>query len=222
MSFPPAAATPWIKVCGLTRLPDVLLAHELGAAFFGLILTTRSPRHLPLDRAAALVKAARRHAPGLRFIGVFVDEPAGALQEALDLLELAAVQIHGPLPAGLDPGRVVPALGVSGDRPPADRAAALSPLHPAVLLDTAVKGQSGGTGQLFDHALAVPVITARPTLLAGGLTPDNIAGVVDRLRALAAMPYGFDLSSGVEASPGIKDPARLRAFFAAWREAVAP
>ncbi|MBM4394139.1 MAG: bifunctional indole-3-glycerol-phosphate synthase TrpC/phosphoribosylanthranilate isomerase TrpF [Deltaproteobacteria bacterium] len=197
------------KVCGLTRPDDAAAAFRSGATHGGLVLAP-SPRRLTPDRA----REVRDGAPGLAWVGVFVDEEAGAVAEAARSLDLAAVQLHGRedeayvsalrplLPAGCEVWKVVRV----GDAPP-DLAACGAD---RVLLDTADAALAGGTGRAFDWSL-VPAAGRNRIVLAGGLSPAN-AATADALGC-----WALDVSSGVEAAPGIKDGARIAAFFGVLR-----
>lgn len=221
--FPPPMRPPHVKVCGLTRLADIRLAHELGASFFGLIFARVSKRRISRSEASRLVAEARAVIdPRLAFIGVFMDEEPDEIATLHNYLDLAAVQIHGrpePVNEELPIHSIIPAVGISHPSD-GDKLESLSPNFPAVVADASVKGQSGGTGQLFDHRIAAPFLESRRIILAGGLNPDNITGVIRNL-APGPFPYAFDLSSGVEESPGRKSPEKLRAFFAAYQGAFA-
>lgn len=220
-NFPGASPRPLVKICGLRRFEDAALALELGAAFLGLILTSKSKRHLSLGDAESLLRSLRseRREP-IRPIGVFVDEDPAFMEEALSRLGLLAVQVHGdsaPAREWLCAERVIPAIGVST----AEDASGLAELpagHPAVLADAQSAGASGGTGKLFDHSLVQPLFARRRVFLAGGLSPENFSAVAKGLRG-GPLPYAFDLSSGVEESPGVKSAAKLRAFFEAFNKA---
>ncbi len=208
-----------VKVCGITNLEDAQAAAEAGADYLGFVFYPPSPRHV----TPALVRriVARLHAtPGwetVRCVGVFVDESIERVSEVASYCGLDAVQLHGGESAeivaalmarGLE---VVKAFRVNG-------LASLASLGgyraSAYLLDTYVAGQPGGTGCTFDWALAAQARQYGRVILAGGLTPDNVA-----LALQTAQPWGVDVSSGVEAAPGRKDHERLRRFIAAARAA---
>ena len=206
-----------IKVCGITRLVDAQLACELGASAIGFVFWDRSPRRI--DPAAAAAIAAALPAEALT-VGVFVDAPAEEIRAVVERVGLGAVQLHGDetdelvrrLPAGVG---VIKAVAL---RSPADVAAALDlPDGLTVLLDVHDPVRRGGTGRTVDWTLAADVARRRRTYLAGGLGPDNVAGAIAAVR-----PYAVDASSRLEAAPGVKDPARLRAFLAAAHAADAP
>jgi phosphoribosylanthranilate isomerase len=201
-----------VKVCGLTRAQDVALCRELGAAYLGFNFSSRSPRSVaPASRASLL------DASGDSFrVGIFVDEPEEEIREAIAAMRLGAVQVHRELvPRDLELGRPVIAVArVSGGAAELPAPALLARCR-AILFDTAHAGRPGGTGIPFDWSIldgrALPV----PVGIAGGLNAGNVG------RAIAAVRPDFvDVASGVESSPGIKDPEKLRAFFAAVADAA--
>lgn len=210
-----------IKFCGLTRAEDARLATALGAAYLGFIFA-RSPRQLTVERAAALLASldatpTTADAPRPRRVGVFAGADADSIARAVTALGLDIVQLHGA-----DDERLLPALreatdarlwtvvhvGAEGVDEKRLTSAAASD---GVVLDAKVEGLLGGTGRSFDwervRAAVTPLRGVRPIILAGGLRPDNVARAID-----AFAPDVVDVSSGVEASPGCKDPARMRAF----------
>jgi phosphoribosylanthranilate isomerase len=199
-----------VKICGITRTEDALLAADLGATAVGFVLWPGSPRAIDPFRARAIV----RHLPPLvSVVGVFVDQPVEYVKRVTRLVPLDAVQLHGGESADycLDAGaRVIKAVAAS-------RAAAAAmdrwPRNVVILLDACDCAQHGGAGRAIDWTVAADIARLRPTILAGGLCAANVAEAVRRVR-----PFGVDVSSGVEARPGIKDPVRLRAFFEALRD----
>ena len=201
-----------IKVCGLTRAQDVALCRELGAAYLGFNFSSRSPRSVPPASRAALLDAS-----GDAFrVGIFVDEPEEEIRETISAMRLDAVQVHRELdPRDLELGSPVIAVArVSGGAAKLPAPALLARCR-AILFDTAHAERPGGTGIPFDWSIldgrALPV----PAGIAGGLNAGNVG------RAIAAVRPDFvDVASGVESSPGIKDPAKLRAFFAAVADAA--
>ncbi len=203
-----------VKVCGITRLSDALLASDLGASAIGFVFWERSPRAIE-PRSAARIAA--RVPADVAPVGVFVDASPAWVRDVVQRVGLAAVQLHGDeqVEQWADlPARVIKAVGL---RSAADAQAALRlPAHVTVLLDGHDPVRRGGTGRTLDWALAAEVARGRRTFLAGGLRPENVTAAI-----AAVGPYGIDASSGLEASPGVKAPARLRAFFAAVRGAAA-
>lgn len=203
-----------VKVCGVTRLSDALLASDLGASAIGFVFWERSPRAVDPESAARI---ARRLPADVAPVGVFVDAAPTWVRGVVGQVGLAAVQLHGGEAVedwrGL-PARVIKALAV---RSQSDVEAALRlPAHVTVLLDGHDPVRRGGTGRTVDWTLAAAVARRRRTFLAGGLRPENVSAAI-----AAVAPYGVDASSGLEAAPGVKAPARLRAFFAAVRATAA-
>lgn len=196
-----------IKICGLTRADDVEVALEIGADAIGLNFVAGTPRALDPLRASAL---ARQAAGRTLRVGVFRDAPLQDLLHCLAEVPLDAVQLHGAEPpeyAARVPLPVIKAL--PGDDGVAARArgfpgADLLVDHPS----------GGGSGRGWDFSLACALISERRVWLAGGLSPQTVGACVTRLR-----PYGVDASSGLEASPGVKDPEKVRAFARAVRAA---
>jgi phosphoribosylanthranilate isomerase len=197
-----------IKICGITKLEDAKLAWELGAHAIGLNFYTQSPRSLSPAAAADLVD---RLPPFVSPVGVFVNwdaEPVIALCKAL---HLSAAQLHGDeSPAVV--AKVAKELQVikvlrlgQGSTPPA-----FTQYRPAsaFLIDAAQSNQYGGTGETSNWHLARSAAQSHRIILAGGLNPDNVAEAIRIVR-----PYAVDVASGVEARPGKKDPAKMRAFF---------
>jgi len=203
-----------VKICGITNVEDALLACELGADAIGLNFYEKSPRCIsPFAASKILGKLAPFVAP----IGIFVNWQAAPVTTLVKALSLAAAQLHGDEPPKLvseiaKKVSVIKALHVGkGNTFPAFakyRGAA------AFLLDASHSGQYGGTGHATDWNLASTAAKSHRILLAGGLTPENVAEAI-----LAVRPYAVDVTSGVEAKPGKKDPAKLRAFFDAVNQA---
>lgn len=200
------------KICGITRIEDALAAVEAGADAIGLVFYGKSPRAVSIEQAAAILQALP---PFVTSVGLFVDMPRDELQQLLQRLPLDLLQFHGDeSPADCEGhGRhYIKALRV---RPGEDVAAAMAPYAGArgILLDTFVEGVPGGTGASFDWSL-VPENAAKPIILAGGLDAGNVATAIRQVR-----PYAVDVSGGVEASKGIKDAGKIRAFVRAVRDA---
>jgi len=196
-----------IKICGITRTEDALLAAELGATAVGFVLWPGSPRAIDPFRARTI---ARHLPPLVAVVGVFVDQPLEYVRRVARLVPLDAIQLHGGESADYcrDAGaRVIKAIAAS--RTAADEVVRL-PRNVVVLLDAVDPVRHGGTGRSVDWTVAARVARMRPTILAGGLRPENVGEAVRRVR-----PFGVDVSSGVEARPGVKDGGRLRDFFAA-------
>ncbi len=196
----------WIKICGVTTPQDALLVVEAGADALGVNLVPGSKRRVDEATARAIVAAVRGR---IDVVGVIADESAGRARELRAELGLDLLQLHGDelpeqlvavLPAAYKAVRIADAADV-GD---AARFAG-----ERLLCDAKVEGALGGTGARFDWSLVVGLARARNVVLAGGLTPDNVA---EAIRAVE--PYGVDVASGVERSPRIKDPELVRRFVA--------
>jgi len=197
-----------VKVCGVTRLEDAELAVDLGAAAIGFVFWPRSPRFIEPDRARLIVQALP---PFVTPVGVFVDQQPAYIDRVAALVGLGAAQLHGnETPAYCDSIRlrVIRAIGLRDTMGP--RSFAEWPAAVTLLLDAHDPEKRGGTGQTVDWALAARVAAVRPTILSGGLRPENVGVAIEAVR-----PYAVDVSSGLEAQPGVKDPDRMRAFFQA-------
>ena len=205
-----------VKVCGITRLEDAELAAELGAWAIGFVLWPQSPRAADPAAAVAIAAALRRR---VELVGVFVNATLEEIAHAADELHLTHVQLHGDegpsfcAEAGRRTGaKVIKAVRVATAADFQDLERYHTDFH---LLDTAAKGLRGGSGRTWDWALAARRRRNVPGILSGGLNADNVAAGI-----AAVEPWAVDVSSGVEASPGVKDPAKLGAFMAAVPELV--
>jgi phosphoribosylanthranilate isomerase len=200
------------KICGITRIEDALAAVETGADAIGLVFYEKSPRAVGVEQAAAIVQALP---PFVTTVGLFVDMPRDQLQQLLQRLPLDLLQFHGDESPADCEGHGRPYIKALRVRPGEDVAAAMAPYSGArgILLDTFVEGVPGGTGASFDWSL-VPENAAKPIILAGGLDAGNVAAAIRQVR-----PYALDVSGGVEASKGIKDAGKIRAFVQAVRDA---
>jgi phosphoribosylanthranilate isomerase len=209
----------WIKICGNTSLEDALLAAEAGADAVGFVLAP-SPRRITPAQVAAIMP----HLPvTLEKIGVFVDAPFEEIEATVRAAGLTGIQLHfnaaPDLPARLRE-RFGPALRIlrvihfSAESAAEAEAIVQDPNVDAVMVDSRTATAVGGTGQSFDWALASKTLFQNAKdrdhiVAAGGLSPENVAEAIATLR-----PWGIDVVSGVEAAPGRKDPAKVRAFIA--------
>jgi phosphoribosylanthranilate isomerase len=196
-----------VKICGVTRTDDALLAAELGAWAVGFVFWPGSPRYVAPERARTIVDALPA---SVTAVGVFVDQPVEEVDTIARGVGLGAVQLHGAEPSTYAQSLELPvikALSVTDALSEASRDA----WHDATLLIDAMDPERrGGTGRVVDWTAAADVARRRPVLLAGGLRADNISEAIRIVR-----PAGVDVSSGVERAPGVKDAALLRALFAA-------
>ena len=192
----------FVKICGITRLEDALAAVDAGANAIGFVFWPKSLRFIDPHRARAI---AARLPPFVTPVGLFVNQPREYVGGVASLVRLGAVQLHGdetPEFAASIAAPVIRALPVE--------AAAAWPEGTTLLLDAHDPGQRGGTGRTIDWMAAAAIAARRRVLLAGGLTPDNVAGAIAQVH-----PFGIDVSSGVERAPGIKDHQRIKALFEA-------
>lgn len=202
-----------VKICGITNADDAAVALSAGADALGFVFHERSPRAVSPEIVRAIVAGLP---PFVLAVGVFVNEPLERVRGIMDDCGLSLAQLHGDENAAFcrELGRpVLKAIRLK------DRASvlALAEFHGRAnvrgfVLDAFSEQVYGGTGQTIDWALAAEAARAAPVLLAGGLTPDNVAEAIRVVR-----PYGVDVSSGVEAKPGKKDPAKVKAFIEAAR-----
>jgi phosphoribosylanthranilate isomerase len=194
----------FVKVCGITRQEDAQAAVDAGASAIGFIFWPKSPRVIDPFRARAIAAVLP---PFVTPVGVFVNQPAAYVNAVASLVGLGAVQLHGDESieeAEAIASPVIRAMCVGDTR------IDFWPARAMVLLDADDPVRRGGTGQTIDWAAAAGIAARRKILLAGGLTPENVADAIARVR-----PFGIDVSSGVERAPGIKDHQRLRALFEA-------
>ena len=194
-----------IKFCGMTRAEDVRLAVELGVDFVGLILAERSPRRLLPGQARALRALVPEE---IGTVARVMDNPRGEVAGIVAGLRPDYLQFHGGEDDAFCAGFGLPffkaiAMGVGGN--PLEAMARFPSAH-GFVLDGHGAGEQGGSGRSFDWT-RLPKDSGKPVLLAGGLSPDNVARAVR-----TAHPWGVDVSSGIEATPGIKDSAKMRRF----------
>lgn len=194
-----------IKICGITNIDDALMAIDAGADALGFNFVPNTPRYLKDTKAAA--KIIEQLPPFITTVGLFVNADAEVIQGTADECHLDMLQLHGeesPQFCQSLNHRIIKAVRIKNE----SSVSHLSDYRVSgYLLDTYVKGVLGGTGVAFDWQLAVKAKQYGQIILAGGLDPDNVASAVEQVR-----PYGVDVSSGVEASPGRKDPVKVRAF----------
>jgi phosphoribosylanthranilate isomerase len=193
-----------VKICGITRLEDAEAAVAAGAGAIGFIFWPASPRFIDPHRARVIAAALP---PFVTPVGVFVNQPLDYVNGVASLVRLGVVQLHGdesPEFANAVARPVMKAVSIGK----AD--VRLWPGRVRLLLDVHDPLARGGTGRTIDWTAAAELASEREIVLAGGLKPENVADAVARVR-----PYGIDVSSGVERSPGIKDHRRLRALFEA-------
>lgn len=194
-----------VKICGITRIEDARAAAHAGADAIGLVFYEGSPRHVTPARAAEIVAALP---PCVSVVALFVNAPRTQVRHVLDTVPVDLLQFHGEETPGDCRGfgrRYLKAIRMRDD---VDVATQARRYHDAagLLLDAYAPNRHGGTGMRFDWA-RVPRDLDLPLILAGGLTPENVAQAVRQVR-----PWAVDVSGGVEAAKGIKDETRMRAF----------
>jgi phosphoribosylanthranilate isomerase len=195
-----------VKICGITNYEDAVMAMDWGTDLLGFNFFPESPRYIPLDKAAAIVRRLPGH---VELVGVFVNAPLEALHQAISECQLDWVQLHGDEPPAFcqslasDTAKVIKAFRVK-DR--FDPETAEPYRVDAILLDAFHPSRYGGTGKSFDWDVIHDNVSMR-IFLAGGITPDNAA------KAISLGVYGIDVCSGVESEPGKKDPEKLKALF---------
>lgn len=194
-----------VKICGITRAEDADAAAALGAQAIGFVFWPASPRFIEPKRAREI---ACRLPASVMSVGVFVDQTAEHVNRVVNLVGLKTVQLHGDETPQFAAALAIPAIKALTLDAPFD----VWPLDTMILLDAHDPQRRGGTGRTIDWSAAAEVASRRRTILAGGLTPENVAEAVARVR-----PFGVDVSSGIESAPGVKDHQRLRALLEAVR-----
>ena len=186
-------------------MEDGLYAAELGADAIGLVFYVASPRAVTIEQAQTICAALP---PFVTTVGLFVNAPANEIHSVLDAVPLDLLQFHGEETAAECEGFGRPYIKALRMAAGVDVLAAVKALDGAagILLDSYQAGVPGGTGQTFDWS-RVPSQFERPLILAGGLTPRNVASAIEQVR-----PYAVDISGGVEATKGIKDRDKMTAF----------
>ena len=201
----------FLKICGIRNLDDASYAVDQGATALGFVLWPRSPRYVERDAVARIV--AQLPAT-VTTVGVFVNESSDEIARTMERTNLTAVQLHGDEPATYAQELAWPILK-SVTLATAGEILATWSDDTTLLVDAADMDRRGGTGQQVDWAAAAPLARARRLVLAGGLTPANVADAIAAVR-----PYGVDVSSGVEDAPGVKNPEKVGRFLTAARKAM--
>ena len=203
-----------IKICGITNLDDALAAAAFGADALGFNFFKKSPRYIEPEKAAEIISQLP---PIIMPIGIFVNEREERIREIQALTCFQTIQLHGdesPEFCQRFGARVIKAFQVKDK----ESIKHMAQYHVgAFLLDSYRDGQRGGTGTAFDWHLAVVAKTFGRVILAGGLTPENVAEAVKLVQ-----PYGVDVAGGVEREKGIKDHAKLKKFITEARRVSRP
>jgi len=200
-----------VKICGITNEEDALHAAACGADALGFVFYAGSPRCVTPEQVRAISEVLP---PFVTRVGLFVNEAPERIRQVAEVCGLDVIQLHGdepPAACQLPPYRVI-----KGVRPRSEADLDVLATYPvaALLVDAAVPGEYGGTGQRADWQLAAQLAATRRVILAGGLTPGNVAAAVRTVR-----PYGVDVASGVEQAPGRKDPEKVAQFIRMAKEA---
>jgi phosphoribosylanthranilate isomerase len=194
-----------VKICGITNIDDAMAAVEFGADALGFVFFEGSPRRISHNDATAIIKKLPSF---ITPVGVFVDETSEKIEKIAALTGIDVIQLHGDEPPDMCYflRRMIKAIRVKS----------LESLDPLVhykdrvsafLLDTFSPDVFGGSGQIFNWDIAAYAKQFGRIILAGGLTPDNVAEATEHVR-----PYGVDVSSGVESGKGKKDHAKMKLF----------
>lgn len=195
-----------IKICGIKTLPDALAAIEAGADYLGFNFYPGSVRFIEKAACVEITSVLKREHPHIKLVGVFVNASVEEIKDILQTCHLDLAQLHGD-----EPPETLSALNgkafkaFRGIPESVDGFARSEP--PAFLLDSSVKGVYGGSGVTADWTAAAELAKKYPLLLAGGLTPENVAEAVCRVQ-----PWGVDAASGVESAPGKKDAEKMIQF----------
>ena len=201
-----------VKICGITRPEDALVAAKAGADAIGLVFYAKSPRHVTIQQAAEVISVLP---PFVTTVGLFVDADKDFINDVLDGVHLDLLQFHGNEAPEECRRYGVPYLKAVRVKKGEDlvQYASLYSDARGLLLDAYVAGVPGGTGHTFDWDL-IPGDLPLPIILSGGLDPTNVTKAVQKVK-----PWAVDVSSGVEMSKGIKDAAKVTAFIEGARNA---
>ena len=195
-----------IKICGIKTLPHALTAIEAGADYLGFNFYPKSVRFIEKSACAEITSVLKREHPQIKLVGVFVNSSVDEIKDILQTCHLDLAQLHGDetpetfaqlAPYAFRAFRGIPESNAGYERDEA----------PLMLIDAAVKGVYGGSGVTADWTAAAELAKKYPLLLAGGLTPENVADAVRQVR-----PWGVDVASGVESAPGEKDAGKMIQF----------
>jgi phosphoribosylanthranilate isomerase len=201
-----------IKICGIKTVTDALAAIDAGADYLGFNFYPKSVRFIEKSACAEITSVLKREHPHIKLVGVFVNSSVDEMLDILNICSLDLAQLHGDETVGM-----LSALDGKGFKAfrgiPESVDGFARSVSPAFLVDASVKGVYGGSGVTTDWNGAAELAKKYPLLLAGGLTPENVAEAVSRVK-----PWGVDVASGVESAPGEKDPSRMKAFVQAVRD----
>jgi phosphoribosylanthranilate isomerase len=200
-----------IKICGIKTLKDALAAIDAGADFLGFNFYSKGARFIEKEICAEITSVLKKEYSQIKLVGVFVNSSVDDVKNILETCSLDLAQLHGDETpetfAQLAPRAFKAFRGIPLDVTGYERNEV-----PALLVDAAVKGMYGGSGVTADWSAAAELAKKYPLLLAGGLTPENVADAVRQVK-----PWGVDVASGVESEPGKKDASKMKAFVQAVR-----
>lgn len=194
-----------IKICGIKTIEDALAAMDAGADLIGFNFYPRSPRYIDPGQCRDIMAVMRKYSH-IIYVGVFVNASVDDVRATLETAALTLAQLHGDETSQMVRSLEGKAFKAFRGIPQSLDGFARNDA-PALLVDASVKGVYGGTGETADWSAATALAQQYPLLLAGGLTPENVREAVQRVR-----PWGVDVASGVESTPGKKDPIRMRSF----------
>lgn len=201
-----------IKICGIKTLKDALAAINAGADYLGFNFYPKSVRFIEKETCAEITSILKKEYPQIKLVGVFVNLSVDEVKNILDVCNLDLAQLHGDETPEIF-AQFASCAFKAFRGIPSDVAGYVRNETPAMLVDAAVKGVYGGSGITANWSAAAELAKRYPLLLAGGLTPENVAEAVGRVK-----PWGVDVASGVESAPGEKDAAKISAFVNAVRQ----
>lgn len=202
-----------IKICGIKNVTDALAAMDAGADLIGFNFYPKSPRYIDVGICRDIMSVMRRYGH-ITYVGVFVNSSVEEIRATIETCGLSLAQLHGDETSEMLNslnGKAFKAFRGITDVETDKRMIANG--KPAFLVDAAVKGVYGGSGVTADWSAAAELAKRYPLLLAGGLTPENVADAVRQVK-----PWGVDVASGVESAPGVKDAGKMKAFVQAVRD----
>lgn len=202
-----------IKICGIKTISDALAALDAGADMLGFNFYPKSPRHIGVGTCRDIMSVMRKYGH-VTYVGVFVNASIEDVRATMDTCGLNLAQLHGNETSAMMRSLYGKAFKAFRGIPENLNGFARDDA-PALLVDASVKGAFGGTGVTADWMGAAELARHYPILLAGGLTPENVARAVRQVR-----PWGVDVASGVESAPGSKDAVKMKAFVKAVRSAL--
>ena len=194
-----------IKICGIKSVKDALAAIDAGADLLGFNFYPKSPRYIDVGRCRDIMSVMRKYGQ-ITYVGVFVNASVSEIRATLETCGLNLAQLHGNETSEMVQALYGKAFKAFRGVPESVNGFAREEA-PAILVDASIKGAYGGTGVTADWNGAAELAKYYPILLAGGLTPENVTEAVRRVH-----PWGVDVASGVESSPGVKDVNKMKAF----------